>query len=128
LDAKVGERGLRLSGGERQRVAIARALLRRRHVLVLDEATSALDSRTENAIQAVLGSALRGSTLILIAHRLSTVVSADEIIVMEEGRIAERGTHSELLEAGGLYSMMWGRQALADTVTRVRSAAGRNGR
>jgi ATP-binding cassette subfamily B protein len=113
LEAKVGERGLRLSGGERQRVAIARALLRRCHVLLLDEATSALDSRTENAIQAVLSSALRGSTLILIAHRLSTVVSADEIIVMEEGRIAERGTHFELLEAGGLYSAMWGHQALA---------------
>jgi ATP-binding cassette subfamily B protein len=111
FDTRVGERGLKLSGGEKQRVAIARTLLKDPPILILDEATSALDSRTEAEIQATLEAIERGRTTIVIAHRLSTVVDADQILVLEAGRVAERGTHGELLRAGGLYAEMWNRQA-----------------
>ncbi len=110
-DSTVGERGLKLSGGEKQRVAIARTLLKDPPVLILDEATSALDSRTEEAIQATLNAAARGRTSIIIAHRLSTIANADQIVVLDDGRIAERGTHGELLARNGLYAELWNRQA-----------------
>ncbi|MBX9464704.1 MAG: ABC transporter ATP-binding protein/permease [Aquamicrobium sp.] len=106
----VGERGLKLSGGEKQRVAIARTILKAPPVLMLDEATSALDTQTEQEIQAALDLVSRGRTTLVIAHRLSTVISADEIIVLQDGRIAERGRHADLLAAGGLYASMWARQ------------------
>jgi ATP-binding cassette subfamily B protein len=109
--AMVGERGLKLSGGEKQRVAIARTLLKNPPILVLDEATSALDSRTEQAIQDTLDGVSRNRTTIVIAHRLSTVVGADQIVVLDNGRVAERGTHDELLEGNGLYAELWYRQA-----------------
>ncbi|WP_375292708.1 ABCB family ABC transporter ATP-binding protein/permease, partial [Sphingomonas melonis] len=108
---RVGERGLKLSGGEKQRVAIARTLLKNPPILILDEATSALDSRTEAEILDTLKAIERGRTTIVIAHRLSTVVHADQIVVLDGGRVAERGTHAELLKRGGLYSEMWARQA-----------------
>ncbi len=107
----VGERGLKLSGGEKQRVAIARTLLKDPPILILDEATSALDSRTEEAIQSTLDNVVRNRTTIVIAHRLSTVVGADQIVVLDAGRVAERGTHAELLAKGGLYAELWMRQA-----------------
>ena len=110
-DTRVGERGLKLSGGEKQRVAIARTLLKNPPVLVLDEATSALDSRTETEIQTVLRDISRRRTTLVVAHRLSTVVDADEIIVLEHGRIVERGRHADLVRADGLYATMWTRQA-----------------
>jgi len=110
---RVGERGLKLSGGEKQRVAIARTILKDPRILILDEATSALDTRTEQEIQAALRAIARNRTTLVIAHRLSTVVEADEIIVLQEGRIAERGTHASLIAAGGLYAEMWERQAQA---------------
>jgi ATP-binding cassette subfamily B protein len=106
----VGERGLKLSGGEKQRVAIARALLKRPRILIFDEATSALDSKAEKAIQDELDRIARGHTTLVIAHRLSTVMDADQILVMDHGRIVERGTHRALLEAGGLYAQMWALQ------------------
>ncbi|MBC9034665.1 ABC transporter ATP-binding protein/permease [Sphingomonas sp. JC676] len=111
FDTRVGERGLKLSGGEKQRVAIARTLVKNPPILILDEATSALDSRTEADIQATLEAIEHGRTTIVIAHRLSTVVHADRIIVLEAGRVAEQGTHAELLRKGGLYADMWARQA-----------------
>ncbi|WER46457.1 ABC transporter ATP-binding protein/permease [Cupriavidus sp. WKF15] len=110
-DTPVGERGLKLSGGEKQRVAIARTLLKNPPILVFDEATSALDSRTEQAIQAELMRLAQNRTTLLIAHRLSTVVHADQILVMDRGRIVERGTHAELMRAGGRYAEMWEIQA-----------------
>ncbi|MDI1294490.1 MAG: ABC transporter ATP-binding protein/permease [bacterium] len=110
-DTRVGERGLKLSGGEKQRVAIARTLLKDPPVLVLDEATSALDSRTETEIQDVLRTISRKRTTLVVAHRLSTVVDADEIIVLDQGRIVERGRHADLVRADGLYAVMWNRQA-----------------
>jgi ABC-type transport system involved in Fe-S cluster assembly fused permease/ATPase subunit len=110
-ESMVGERGLKLSGGEKQRVAIARTLLKDPPILILDEATSALDSRTEEAIQSTLNAAARGRTTIIIAHRLSTVVGSDQIVVLDAGRVAERGTHAELLAKGGLYADLWARQA-----------------
>jgi ATP-binding cassette, subfamily B, heavy metal transporter len=109
-ETEVGERGLKLSGGEKQRVAIARTVLKAPPILVLDEATSALDSHTEHEIQEALERVSRNRTSLVIAHRLSTVVGADEIIVLDQGRIAERGTHAELLAAEGLYASMWNRQ------------------
>ncbi|MGH8790082.1 MAG: ABCB family ABC transporter ATP-binding protein/permease [Telluria sp.] len=112
-DTPVGERGLKLSGGEKQRVAIARTLLKNPPVLVFDEATSALDSRTEQAIQAELMRLAQNRTTLLIAHRLSTVVHADQILVMDHGRIVERGTHAELMRARGRYAEMWDIQARA---------------
>jgi ABC-type transport system involved in Fe-S cluster assembly fused permease/ATPase subunit len=108
--AMVGERGLKLSGGEKQRVAIARTLLKNPPVLIFDEATSALDSRTEAAIQETLREVSSRRTSIVIAHRLSTVVEADQIVVLDQGRVAERGTHAQLLRKNGLYADMWARQ------------------
>jgi ATP-binding cassette subfamily B protein len=110
-ESMVGERGLKLSGGEKQRVAIARTLLKDPPILILDEATSALDSRTEEAIQSTLNDVARNRTTIVIAHRLSTVVGANQIVVLDAGRVAERGTHAELLAKGGLYAELWARQA-----------------
>ena len=109
-DTVVGERGLKLSGGEKQRVAIARTLLKNPPILIFDEATSALDSANERAIQAELASAAQGKTTLVIAHRLSTVVDAHEILVLDHGRILERGTHAQLLALGGRYARMWGLQ------------------
>lgn len=111
---KVGERGLKLSGGEKQRVAIARTLLKNPPILIFDEATSALDSHTERAIQQELASAAQGKTTLVIAHRLSTVVDAHEILVMDAGRIVERGTHAALLAQGGRYAQMWALQQSAE--------------
>ncbi len=108
--AMVGERGLKLSGGEKQRVAIARTVLKSPPILILDEATSALDTGTEQEIQAALEIVSKGRTTLVIAHRLSTVISADEIIVLREGVIAERGNHQDLLQRNGLYANMWNRQ------------------
>jgi ABC-type transport system involved in Fe-S cluster assembly fused permease/ATPase subunit len=110
-DTRVGERGLKLSGGEKQRVAIARTLLKNPPLLILDEATSALDSRTEAEIMDTLEAIERGRTTVVIAHRLSTVVHADQIAVLDGGQVVERGTHAELLRRGGLYAEMWSRQA-----------------
>ena len=110
---RVGERGLKLSGGEKQRVAIARTILKNPRILILDEATRALDTRTEQEIQAALRDVARNRTALVIAHRLSTVVDADEIIVLQDGRIAERGAHAALIAADGLYAEMWRRQAQA---------------
>jgi ATP-binding cassette subfamily B protein len=103
LDTVVGERGYRLSGGERQRLTIARLLLARPRVVILDEATAHLDSTSEAAVQAALAEALAGRTAVVIAHRLSTVRAADLILVVEDGRVVERGTHTALLAAGGRY-------------------------
>ena len=110
FSSMVGERGLKLSGGEKQRVAIARTILKNPPILMLDEATSALDTHTEREIQAALQSVSRGRTTLVIAHRLSTVVDADEILVLDHGRIVERGRHAELLSRGGAYAAMWNRQ------------------
>ncbi len=110
-DTKVGERGLKLSGGEKQRVAIARTILKDPRILVLDEATSALDTGTEQEIQAALRAVAAHRTSITIAHRLSTVVDADQIIVLDHGRVAEQGTHAALLAEGGMYARMWAMQA-----------------
>ena len=114
-DTVVGERGLKLSGGEKQRVAIARTILKNPPVLILDEATSALDTATEREIQAELRRLGQGRTVLMIAHRLSTVVEADEIIVLEDGRIAERGDHAALLALGGRYAALWERQEQEET-------------
>ena len=113
-DARVGERGLKLSGGEKQRVAIARAILKDPRILIFDEATSALDSKSEKAIQAELDRIARGHTTLVIAHRLSTVMDADEILVLDRGRIVERGTHRELLLQQGAYGQMWALQQQED--------------
>ncbi|MDS1134711.1 ABCB family ABC transporter ATP-binding protein/permease [Nitratireductor indicus] len=119
----VGERGLKLSGGEKQRVAIARTILKAPPILLLDEATSALDTHTEREIQTALDTVSRGRTTLVIAHRLSTVIGADEIIVLKGGEIAERGRHAELLSAGGLYAEMWDRQREAtEAEERLRKA------
>jgi ATP-binding cassette subfamily B protein len=113
-DSVVGERGLKLSGGEKQRVAIARTLLKNPAILILDEATSALDTKTEKAIQSELLEIARSRTSLIIAHRLSTVVEADEILVMEAGHIVERGRHPELLAMNGVYAHMWALQQQAE--------------
>ncbi|MBV9750480.1 MAG: ATP-binding cassette domain-containing protein, partial [Acetobacteraceae bacterium] len=110
-DTRVGERGLKLSGGEKQRVAIARTILKNPRILVLDEATSALDTRTEREIGAALRAVSQDRTTLVIAHRLSTVVDADEILVLQDGYVAEQGTHAGLLATGGLYARMWALQA-----------------
>lgn len=112
---RVGERGLKLSGGEKQRVAIARALLKNPPILIFDEATSALDSKTEKAIQTELEQAAIGRTTLVIAHRLSTVMNADEILVLDTGRVVERGSHRQLLELGGIYAQMWALQQQEET-------------
>jgi ATP-binding cassette subfamily B protein len=123
FDTEVGERGLKLSGGEKQRVAIARTILKAPPILVLDEATSALDSHTEQEIQSALDQVSKNRTTLVIAHRLSTVINADEIIVLEKGLIKERGTHGELLEQKGLYASMWDRQREAsEAQERLRQA------
>jgi ATP-binding cassette subfamily B protein len=111
---KVGERGLKLSGGEKQRVAIARVILKRPRILIFDEATSALDSKTEKEIQVSLDQVSMERTTLVIAHRLSTVVGADDILVLEDGRIVERGRHVELLVLRGRYAAMWARQQEAE--------------
>ena len=110
-EAHLGERGVKLSGGQRQRIALARAILKDAPILVLDEATSALDSEVEASIQAALERVMDGKTVLAIAHRLSTIARMDRIIVMDEGRIVEQGTHAELLAAGGLYARYWSRQS-----------------
>ncbi len=111
---EVGERGLKLSGGEKQRVAIARTILKAPPILMLDEATSALDTHTEQEIQTALDSVSRNRTTLVIAHRLSTVVNADEILVLDQGVVVERGRHAELIERAGLYASMWERQRAVD--------------
>lgn len=116
---RVGERGLKLSGGEKQRVAIARTILKQPAILLFDEATSALDTHTEKEIQASLREVSRGRTTLMIAHRLSTVIDADEILVMEQGRIVERGRHGQLLALGGSYAAMWRRQQEAEAAQEI---------
>jgi ABC-type transport system involved in Fe-S cluster assembly fused permease/ATPase subunit len=123
-EAQVGERGLKLSGGEKQRVAIARTILKGPPILILDEATSALDSFTEREIQAALERVSKGRTTLIIAHRLSTVVHADEILVLDKGVIAERGRHDELLAKGGLYAALWSRQREVDAAEETLRRAG----
>ncbi|RKK04577.1 ATP-binding cassette domain-containing protein [Pseudoroseomonas wenyumeiae] len=122
-NTRVGERGLKLSGGEKQRVAIARTILKDPRILILDEATSALDTRTEQEIQAALRGVSAGRTTLVIAHRLSTVVEADEIIVLADGRIAERGSHMALMAQDGLYAQMWRRQSEAVAAAEAAAAA-----
>ena len=123
FETQVGERGLKLSGGEKQRVAIARTILKAPPILILDEATSALDTHTEREIQSALDTVARDRTTLVIAHRLSTVVDADEIIVLRDGVIAERGRHNDLLASDGLYAQMWNRQReAAEASERLRAA------
>ena len=105
-EAHVGERGVKLSGGQRQRLAIARALVRGAPILLLDEATSALDAENERLVQRALADAMQGRTTLVIAHRLATVLAADRIVVMDEGRVVEEGAHAELIARGGLYARL----------------------
>ena len=127
-DTMVGERGLKLSGGEKQRVAIARTILKNPRILILDEATSALDTRTEQEIQQALRLVAANRTTLVIAHRLSTVVDADEILVLQEGEVTERGTHTQLIAQAGLYAQLWQRQSeameAAEVAARAQEAAG----
>ncbi|MBT6027851.1 MAG: ATP-binding cassette domain-containing protein, partial [Porticoccaceae bacterium] len=110
-DAHVGERGITLSGGQRQRIAIARVLLKDAPILVLDEATSALDSEVEATIQQSLYELMEGKTVIAIAHRLSTIAAMDRLIVFDEGKIVEEGTHQQLIGQNGVYTKLWGHQS-----------------
>lgn len=110
-DAFLGERGVKLSGGQRQRIALARAFLKNAPVLVLDEATAALDSETEASIQDTLNAVMQGKTVVAIAHRLSTIAAMDRIVVMDQGRIVEQGSHDDLLAQGGFYARFWARQS-----------------
>lgn len=112
-DTSVGEKGLQLSGGQKQRVAIARALIRQPRVLVLDEATSALDAESEHIVQQALNNIMREQTVLVIAHRLSTVEKADKIIVIDKGCVTEQGSHNQLMASGGLYSKLVQRQILS---------------
>ncbi len=107
----VGERGIKLSGGERQRIAIARAILKNAPILVLDEATSSLDSESEALIQDAFETLMKGKTVIVIAHRLSTVIKMDRIVVIEDGRVTAEGSHSDLIAQGGRYQTLWNIQA-----------------
>jgi ATP-binding cassette subfamily B protein len=119
LDTMVGERGIKLSGGQRQRVAIARAILRDAPILLLDEATSALDSESENLIQHALWQLMASRTALVVAHRLSTVIRMDRLVVLDHGRIVEQGTHHQLLDRRGIYAMLWHHQSggfLADNI------------
>jgi ATP-binding cassette subfamily B multidrug efflux pump len=111
FESHVGERGVKLSGGQRQRIAIARVILKDAPILVLDEATSALDSEVEAAIQEQLTGLMEGRTVIAIAHRLSTIAQMDRLVVLDEGKIAEQGTHQALLARGGIYAGLWKRQS-----------------
>jgi len=119
----VGERGLKLSGGEKQRVAIARTILKNPAILIFDEATSALDSESEKRIQAELKRIAVNRTTLTIAHRLSTIADADQILVMEQGRIIERGTHQQLLAANGTYARMWELQQQEETTQAKQTTA-----
>jgi ATP-binding cassette, subfamily B, bacterial len=110
-EARLGERGVRLSGGQRQRIALARAFLKNAPILVLDEATSALDSEVEAAVQSALEPLMTGKTVLAIAHRLSTIAKLDRIIVLDQGRVIEQGSHDELLALGGTYARFWARQS-----------------
>ncbi len=124
--AQVGERGVKLSGGQRQRVTLARVILKDAPILLLDEATSALDSEVEAAIQETLYGMMQGKTVIAIAHRLSTIAHMDRIVVMDQGRIVEEGTHGELLQMNGLYAQFWARQSggfLGDETTEQEQVA-----
>ena len=125
LESRVGEGGTRLSGGQRQRLAIARALLKDPPILVLDEATSALDAESERAVQEALERLMAGRTVLVIAHRLSTVRRADQLVVLDEGRIVERGRHADLLAAGGLYRRLHDLQVFEPA--REAAVAGSNG-
>jgi ATP-binding cassette subfamily B multidrug efflux pump len=111
FDARVGERGVKLSGGQRQRIAIARVMLKDAPILLLDEATSALDSEVEAAIQQSLYRLMEGKTVIAIAHRLSTIAAMDRLIVIEQGRVVEEGSHGALLARNGLYARLWTHQS-----------------
>jgi ATP-binding cassette subfamily B protein len=122
FDSMVGERGLKLSGGEKQRVAIARTILKNPPILLLDEATSALDTHTEREIQSALAPISRDRTTLVIAHRLSTVIDADEILVLDHGEIVERGRHSELLVRGRHYASMWNKQKEAAAAREILQA------
>jgi ATP-binding cassette subfamily B protein len=126
-DTEVGERGLKLSGGEKQRVAIARTILKGPPILLLDEATSALDSHTERDIQDELDRVAENRTTLVIAHRLTTIVNADEILVLDNGAIIERGTHRELLARDGLYASMWNRQREAQLAREILAEVGDDG-